>query len=116
MAAQQHTGGGDELKWGPAPPTMPAGASVAVLAGDPAKAGELCILRLKVPNGYRVAPHTHPTDEHLTVLKGTMLYGMGEKLDEAALKPLTAGAHKMTPKEMPHYVTSRWWRSSGSDR
>ena len=94
----------DAIKWGPAPPTLPAGASLAVLAGDPGKAGELFIIRLKAPDGYRVPPHTHPGDEHLTVIKGTFMVGMGEKWDDKAMKRYTAGGHTMAPKDMAHFA------------
>jgi quercetin dioxygenase-like cupin family protein len=103
-AMAMHATDADGIKWGPAPPTLLPGASAAILAGDPSKAGELCILRIKAPNGYKVMPHTHPTDEHLTVIKGTLLFGMGEKWDDAAMKPLAAGGYKMTPKETAHFV------------
>ena len=103
-AMAPHATDADGIKWGPAPPSLPAGAMAAVMAGDPAKAGELCIIRVKAGNGYRVMPHTHPGDEHLTVLKGTLLFGMGEKWDDAAMKPLAAGGYKMTPKDTAHFV------------
>ena len=94
----------DTLKWGPAPPALPAGAEAAVLAGDPATAGSQFTLRLKMPAGYKVPPHWHPSDEHVTVLQGTLMAGMGEKFDEAAMKSLTAGLFVVMPKEMRHYV------------
>ena len=86
---------------------MPAGAMVAVMAGDPAKAGEMFILRIKVPGGYHVAPHTHPGDEHLTVIKGTFMLGMGEKFDDKALKSLPAGSHAEVAKEMAHFAATK---------
>ncbi|HEX6071469.1 MAG TPA: hypothetical protein VFY95_00470, partial [Sphingomicrobium sp.] len=51
-----------QMKWGAAPPGLPAGARLAVLSGDPGKEGMFTI-RLKFPAGYRVMPHHHPTDE-----------------------------------------------------
>jgi hypothetical protein len=41
-----------DLKWGPAPPTLPKGAELAVLSGDPSKDG-LFVIRLKMPSGYK---------------------------------------------------------------
>ena len=64
--------GPDKLSWGPAPPSVPKGAQVAVLSGDPGKSG-LYALRLKVPAGYKVPAHTHPTDENITVLSGSII-------------------------------------------
>ena len=95
---------GEALKWGPAPPALPAGAEAVVLAGDPATAGSQFTLRLKMPAGYKVAPHWHPSDEHLTVLQGALMVGMGDKFDESTMKSLTAGSFSVMPKEMRHYV------------
>src|SRR5258708_20218863 len=79
----------DNLNWGAAPPAFPKGAQIAVLSGDPSMEG-LYVVRLKVPAGYKVPPHTHPNDENITVISGTFNIGMGDKLDEKkgdALKP-----------------------------
>jgi len=61
--------GDDGLKWGPAPAVFPAGVQMAVVQGDPGSSS-LFTVRLRFPNGYKVAPHTHPTDENLTVISG----------------------------------------------
>ena len=64
------------LEWGAAPPVFEPGAQMAVLQGDPSKAGEEFTVRLRLPNGYKIAPHTHPTTENITVIEGTFL-GLG---------------------------------------
>src|SRR5215813_14700636 len=69
-----------DIKWGPAPPSLPAGAQAAVLYGDPGKES-LFAFRLKVPKGYHIAPHTHPKPEIVTVLFGTARLGMGATAD-----------------------------------
>lgn len=66
------------IKWGDAPPMLPAGARAAVISGDPMQAQPF-VVRLQVPAGYRIARHWHPTTENLTVLSGTVAIGMGEK-------------------------------------
>jgi quercetin dioxygenase-like cupin family protein len=78
------------LKWGPAPAVFPAGAKMAVLQGDPSKPG-LFTVRLELPDGYRVQPHLHPTDESLTIISGTFLLGMGDTLDAARATVLKTG-------------------------
>jgi hypothetical protein len=95
------------LKWEPAPPGLPPGAMVAVLYGDPSKAGEYYVMRLKAPDGFKVMPHTHPVDEHLTVLKGTFMVGMGEKWDAAAMKSLAPQSHAYMPKETAHFAAMK---------
>jgi len=94
------------IQWSPAPPSMPPGAMMAVLAGDPGKDG-LFIVRAKLPDGYKVAPHWHPTDEHVTVLKGSVGFGMGEKFDAATLKPVGAGGMFTAQAKMPHYIQAK---------
>ena len=89
-----------DIKWSPAPPSLPAGAEVALLYGDATKEG-LFALRLKVPKGYRVPPHTHPKPEIGTVLSGTVRLGMGDK-DHI----FPAGRFYATPPGMAHQFTA----------
>jgi hypothetical protein len=96
-----------EVKWGPASPALPPGASGALISGDPAKEGQPFVLRVKFPDGYQIAPHWHPTDEHVTVLQGTFLIGMGEKFDKAALKSLGVGGYAHTVAKMPHFAAAK---------
>jgi quercetin dioxygenase-like cupin family protein len=102
-AAQHVLTPADDVKWSPAPPAFPR-AQIAVLSGDPGKEG-LYALRLKLPAGYRVAPHTHPNDENLTIVSGALRFGHGDKIDEQKATLLKAGSFAMTPKGMPHYVS-----------
>ena len=104
-AAQAQMNASD-LKWGPAPPVFPKGAQMAVLSGDPTKPG-LFLIRLKMPAGYRIAAHHHPTDEYVTVLEGDLSLGMGDKLDEAKGAHLTAAGFAMAPANMNHYAWSQ---------
>jgi hypothetical protein len=97
---------GAELKWGPAPPNLQKGAELAVVSGNPA-AAEPFVIRLRVPAGYKVAPHWHPTDEHVTVISGTFALGMGEKFDKASMKDMPAGSYGMLPAEMRHYAMAK---------
>jgi quercetin dioxygenase-like cupin family protein len=93
----------DAIEWGPAPPVLPKGAEAAVLSGDPGKAGPFTI-RLKVPAGYKVPAHSHPTQEAVTVISGDFNIGMGDKLDEAKAKKLTAGGFVDLPANMNHFA------------
>jgi ketosteroid isomerase-like protein len=94
------------LTWADAPPVLPAGAKMAVVSGDPGKPEPFAI-RVQLPSGYKIAPHWHPTDEHVTVLSGTFSLGMGEKFDQAALKDLSAGGYASMPAEMRHFATTK---------
>jgi anti-sigma factor ChrR (cupin superfamily) len=93
-----------EMKWGPAPPSLPAGAQLAVLDGDPGKAVPFT-MRLKMPDGYKIAPHWHSGTENITIISGTFNMGLGDKFDAAGLHALPAGSFTMMPKEGRHYAT-----------
>jgi len=92
----------DQLKWGDAPPSLPKGAKIAVLHGDPAKEGTF-VFRLKLPANCKIAPHTHPSAYTVTVLSGTPSVGMGEKLDTKALHALKPGSFHYLPAKTNHY-------------
>lgn len=93
----------DEVKWGPGPPTLPAGAEMAVINGDPGQSGPFTI-RFKAPDGYKVAPHWHPTDENLVVLKGTFNLGLGEKYEKKGAHKIPTGGYGFMPKEVRHFA------------
>lgn len=95
----------EEMQWGEIPPGLPAGGKMAVLDGDPNKKGSFTV-RLKAPDGYKVAPHTHPTAERLTLISGTLHLGTGEKLDEAAAREMAPGSFAVLPAGMKHFAWS----------
>jgi quercetin dioxygenase-like cupin family protein len=97
----------NQIIWGPAPPIFPPGALFAVLQGDPSKAGEIFTIRLRFPNGYVLPPHTHPTPEYVTVIRGNFLVGMGEDFSRAALTRFDAGDFTPMPAGMAHFAMTR---------
>ena len=97
---------GDDLKWSPAPASLPAGAEVAILEGDPAKEGPFT-MRLKLPAGYKIPPHSHPGVEHVTVISGSFAMGTGEKFDEAAAMTMPAGGFALMKIGTKHFATSK---------
>jgi anti-sigma factor ChrR (cupin superfamily) len=92
----------DDVEWRDAPPSLPSGAKVAILEGDPAKPGFFA-MRAKMPDGYRVPPHWHPGVERVTVLSGTFHLGGGEKFDKAAGRAMPAGTYSSMPPGMKHF-------------
>ena len=94
-----------ELKWGPAPPDLPKGAEITVLHGDPGKPHPFT-LRLKMPAGYKIPAHHHPTDEYVTVISGDLSLGMGDKLDPAKAAKLAPGGFAMAGAKMNHFASS----------
>jgi quercetin dioxygenase-like cupin family protein len=94
------------LTWGPAPAVFAPGAKMAVLQGDPGSTG-LFTVRLEMPDGYRIAPHFHPTDESVTVISGTFLVGMGDSIDVAKALVLPAGGFVTPGANMHHWAVAR---------
>src|SRR5471030_1541888 len=93
-----------EAQWGPAPPLLPAGAQIAVLAGDPGKSAPYAV-RLKFPANYAIPAHSHPTDEHVVVVSGALTFGMGDKLSKGASnKALGVGGFALMPAGMNHFA------------
>ncbi|MFO0811181.1 MAG: cupin domain-containing protein [Gemmataceae bacterium] len=92
----------DALDWKDAPPSLPPGAKVAILEGDPTKAGPF-VMRFKFPDGYRVMPHTHPKPERVTVLAGALHIGMGATFDAAKCQEMRVGTYGTWPAGMQHF-------------
>jgi quercetin dioxygenase-like cupin family protein len=86
---------------------LSGGVQIAVLYGDPAKPG-LYVVRLKLPGGAKVGPHTHPEEVRtLTVLSGTLYFGFGEEWDENKLTPYPAGTFFSELPNVPHFVSAK---------
>ncbi len=88
-----------DLKWTP----IMKGCDLAPVSGDSNAEGAPFVLRIRCADGIKLPAHWHPTDEHLTVLKGTFLVGMGESFDEAKLQAMNFGNFLTMPKEMRHF-------------
>jgi quercetin dioxygenase-like cupin family protein len=91
------------IKWEAAPPSLPKGAQIAVLAGDPSKDGPY-VLRLKLPDRYVVPAHHHPTAENVTIVSGTFYAGMGDKVDQAKAAAFKPGGFASLPANMNHFA------------
>jgi hypothetical protein len=88
-----------DLKWIP----IMKGCDLATVSGDFSVEGAPFVLRIRCADGTKVPPHWHPTDENVTVLRGTFLVGMGEAFDETKLQPMNVGNFVTVPKEMRHF-------------
>jgi len=86
---------------------VPKGAQAAVLDGDPFKDGSSYTLRLKMPDGYKIPPHWHPTDENVTVLSGTLGASMGDTFDTAKGQLMKPGGFVTMPHGMHHYAWAK---------
>jgi hypothetical protein len=92
-----------EIHWVDGPPSLQKGAEMAVLEGDPAKEGAFT-MRLRFPGDFDVKPHWHTQIEHVTVISGTLHFGMGGKFDRAKTQPMPAGSFGFWPVGMSHFA------------
>jgi quercetin dioxygenase-like cupin family protein len=95
-----------QLEWTDGPPSLPPGARFAVLEGDPKAEGPFT-MRITLPDGYRIPPHTHPKTERLTVISGTFRLGMGDTFVADKMIDLPAGTYGFWPAGMKHYASAR---------
>ena len=96
----------NDAKWGPAPPMLPPGAQIVVLAGDPSKPAPYT-LRLRFPAGYDIPAHSHPGDENVAVVSGDLFMGMGNKLDKKSAMGLGTGGYALMPANMNHFAFTK---------
>ena len=92
----------DALTWNDNP-AFPKGIQIATLVGDPSKAGEVVVLRIKFPVNSQIPPHTHPYSEVVTLISGPVGTNHGEKLEKNGelLKP---GSLWVYPAKHAHYA------------
>jgi uncharacterized RmlC-like cupin family protein len=94
----------DTIPYGPAPAFVAPGAQLAVLEGNPMGASGEYTVRLKMPAGYKIAPHWHPKRENVTVISGTFKVGMGDTFDESKMGTFPAGSFAYLDPDMHHYA------------
>lgn len=95
-----------ELQWNDGPASLPPGAKLAVLAGDPSNPQPFT-MRIRVPAGYRIAPHHHPADENVTVISGSFVMGTGVEFNTEYGEKLAAGDFVMMPAGTHHFVEAQ---------
>jgi quercetin dioxygenase-like cupin family protein len=92
-----------DLKWTP----IIKGCDLAAVDGDPNAEGTPFVVRIRCADGAKIPAHWHPSDENVTVLKGTFLVGMGQTFDEAKMQTMNVGNFVSVPKEMRHFALSK---------
>ena len=95
-----------DLKWVDAPPSLPPGAKVAIVSGNPAKPGPFT-MRIKLPADYKIAPHFHPAVEHVTILSGTVNFGAGDEFDASKTTPLGPGSFAVMQTGVKHFLWTK---------
>lgn len=105
MASDHMMATPDELKWVDVP-SLPPGAKLAVIEG-PLNQAVPVTFRVKFPANYQLPAHWHPAIEHVTVISGTFNMGMGDKLDRAKTKALSAGAIAIMQPKTTHFAWTK---------
>jgi quercetin dioxygenase-like cupin family protein len=95
-----------DTKWGPAPPLLPPGAQIAVLSGDPGKPAPYAV-RLKFPANYAIPAHSHPTDENVVVVSGSLFMGLGDKLNKTGAMAVSVGGYALAPAGVNHFAFTK---------
>jgi hypothetical protein len=92
-----------EIQWKEGPASLRKGARMVVLEGDPTREG-VFTMRLRLPDGFEVAPHWHSQVEHVTVISGLIHFGFGDHFDRAATRPMPVGSLGYWPIGMRHFA------------
>jgi hypothetical protein len=79
-------------------PLRPLSGDSEAIFGDPEVAGEPFVLRIRELPGTIIPPHSHPVDEHITVLEGTFFFAVSDTFDLSLMKELKAGSYAFAPK------------------
>ena len=97
----------EDIVWKPFP-AFPSAARLAVLVGNPTEPGPY-LIRVKLPSGTKMLPHSHPEDRIYTVISGVFYIGLGEEFDESKLIANAPGSVLVLPGGQPHFH----WAQSG---
>ncbi len=91
----------DEIDWQPFA-AFPPNARLAVMVGHPLEPGPY-LVRVKVPAGVKLMPHSHPEDRIYTVISGIFYIGLGDQFDAEKLRAYPPGSVIVLPGDMQHF-------------
>jgi len=97
----------EEIEWKPFA-AFPPSARLAILVGQPLREGPYTI-RVKLPGGVKLMPHSHPEDRIYTVISGVFHIGLGDEFDADKLRAYPPGAVIVLPGNTSHFH----WAKSG---
>src|SRR5262245_27968360 len=95
----------EDVKWVEFP-AFPPSVRLAILIGDISRPGPY-VVRVKVPDGVKLMPHTHPEDRIYTVISGVFYIGLGETFDPGMLVSYPTGSVVVLPGNTPHFHWAR---------
>ncbi len=92
----------DQLVWTP----YPAGGVQAFLLGNSSQPGTY-VVRIRLPRGLKLAPHSHPDGRIVTVVSGTMYFAYGASGDTTRMRAFPAGSMWTEPPGAAHYAWAK---------
>jgi len=93
----------EAMVWVDGPPTLPPGSKMAILEGSP-KAEGMFTMRVRIPAGSAIPPHSHPRQERVTILSGAVDLGFGSVANAANTKRYAAGSFYVNPPRVMHFL------------
>jgi quercetin dioxygenase-like cupin family protein len=97
----------EDIEWKPFA-AFPPSARLAIVVGEPLREGPYTI-RVKLPYGTKMMPHSHPEDRIYTVISGIFYIGLGDHFDVDKLQAYPPGSVIVLPGNTSHFH----WAKSG---
>ena len=97
----------EDIEWKPFA-AFPSSARLAIVVGEPIREGPYTI-RVKLPHGTKMMPHSHPEDRMYTVISGIFYIGLGDNFDAEKLQAYPPGSVIILPGNTSHFH----WAKSG---
>src|SRR5271154_2526201 len=97
----------EDIDWKPFP-AFPPSVRLAVVVGQTSEPGPY-VIRVKVPSGVKLMPHSHPEDRIYTVMSGVFYIGLGDRFEPDKLEAYPPGSVVVLPGNTFHF---HWAKSS----
>lgn len=94
------------IHWAAAPPSLPKGAKVAVLYGNPSATGRY-VMRIWLPAKYHIPLHYHSTPEQVTVISGTLYVADDATYSKKYAHAVSAGGFAFLPASAHQFVFTK---------
>ncbi len=94
------------LKWVDAPPSLPKGAKVVTLYGDPTSNGHY-VIRLSMPSKYKIPFHWHSQPQRMTVVSGTFYVASTETYDKKIAHGVKQGGFVILPARAQQFAFTK---------
>lgn len=94
------------IRWAAAPPSLPKGAKIAVLYGNPSAAGRY-VMRIWLPAKYHIPLHYHSTPEQVTVISGALYVADDATYSKKYAHAVNAGGFAFLPAGAHQFVFTK---------